>query len=1566
MFALVLVGWLLQLATGAGGATPVDPQIQVVRVGGSASESMPGGGQRPAPLGLPLSLDSLQSIKAKLLPPSPTEGHQDKEPPQLWAPPLSINFQATTYDNWFPPDPNIAVGYQDMVVTVNSKIEIYDKSGNRLDSRSLFDFFSPVNPRRGPFDPKVVFDHLDRRFVLMALVRSDSAALANGDTFSYYLVAVSDDSIAIGAWYLWRLDARLDGATSTPNWADYPGLGYDQNAIYLTSNQFRFGGGFQYTKVRILKKSQLYAGSALTWYDFINLKHSGNVTAFTVKPAQSLTPTNYGYFVATYASGGNVVTLWRISGAATNTPTLTRLGSLPIQSYQPPPPAEQQGDTAHLNTGDCRITDPVYYRDGYLYTAFTEARNWGSGNRAALRWLTLNALSASVVTDYYWGASGKDYYYPALAVDRSGHRVVVFARSSASEFVGIRYTGWKSGASGPEASAWLKTGEGPYRLRDRFGRNRWGDYFGAAVDPEDGYTIWVVGEYATNNNRWNTWVGGIAYRPDLVPYQPSGWDASIVPNTSGDATGSSALLPPSLPGEDSVYVSFAWANQGDNPAVQGFYTRLYLDDQSIYTAFTGSLGTTGFTYRVNRGPYFVRGGRHTLWDSVDILQAVLETSEANNRASHQYVWAPLVLSSTARKRPAPPPRYLPGNPFMNNDGYSLGVSETRGWGAVALLPHDLTDDYDLLLYDDYVNSTDGFDTYREWSGRGPGYAEMVLVNRRAGAPYTNYFGAIRYSAGTRDSFTVQAYTSFLKITPSVEVAGDADTLGVFYMGTGKLLILHGLRITLPGSYRLHLHRVSGTAGIGVSIFHKDSAHVRLSEAMGTAQIGSGILRDSVDITFPDTGLYALALWKRRAEDLSQEARIRVILSLLPTNLTVGIPTGWDDPLVARNAADASPGNVHYPDSLPGNAATTYVNFNILNEGPNPAGTYHGRLTLDGVPLASYTVYGPQLAHQTAHGYNWGPYFVRGGRHTLAHEVDIYNDVPETNETDNFYHRQYVWSPLTIPVSNPVVRWEPPAAGTGAQPNSDGFRFIRLPSFAQAVAILPTDSTDDYDLRVYTDYNGPISGFSVLAGWSSVAAGLTDFVVANYLTVEDTVYPAAIRYAAAAGDSFVIEGDHSAGRLYATFPFTTPAETLQSREILEVFEVYLHRDSSYRFFIDLLAPPATDPPGLFLFPVSSSAYYLGRAAALTSSLTGVLVVTAPETGWYPLVVAKSHSRQLDTAYRFRLQAEKVREGTWLGLVSSNWGTADNWAHRTRPSSATEVRIPSWALHMPLITDTARVFSLQVDSAASLAFNGGRLQIMGDSLSIYGRLTAAACTLSLAGNAQLAVFGGGYLKLEGDPAEPVVVIALMPGSFYRFDVFEAGTLAAEYTVFEGMGAAGVNLRPGSYLHPTKALYHCILQKGQSAPQSRLLTLNNAQDLVLEGVRFPDSSGSALYNVYKSLDAGSVVFVNALGPFAGEAHEYDPQDRIQWTVSFVPGDANGDGLVTDADLVYLTHYLYHAGPPPAPLMAGDMNHDCAVTRADLEALAAYLYTGGPPPQPCGTLPEHPPNSSAPPPRK
>jgi len=65
----------------------------------------------------------------------------------------------------------------------------------------------------------------------------------------------------------------------------------------------------------------------------------------------------------------------------------------------------------------------------------------------------------------------------------------------------------------------------------------------------------------------------------------------------------------------------------------------------------------------------------------------------------------------------------------------------------------------------------------------------------------------------------------------------------------------------------------------------------------------------------------------------------------------------------------------------------------------------------------------------------------------------------------------------------------------------------------------------------------------------------------------------------------------------------------------------------------------------------------------------------------------------------------------------------------------------------------------------------------------------------------------------------------------------------------------------------------------------------------------------------------------------------------VDWICGDANGDGEVGLADVVYEINYIFRGGPEPIPLEAGDVNCDGIDNSADVVYKINHLFRGGPP---------------------
>ena len=67
---------------------------------------------------------------------------------------------------------------------------------------------------------------------------------------------------------------------------------------------------------------------------------------------------------------------------------------------------------------------------------------------------------------------------------------------------------------------------------------------------------------------------------------------------------------------------------------------------------------------------------------------------------------------------------------------------------------------------------------------------------------------------------------------------------------------------------------------------------------------------------------------------------------------------------------------------------------------------------------------------------------------------------------------------------------------------------------------------------------------------------------------------------------------------------------------------------------------------------------------------------------------------------------------------------------------------------------------------------------------------------------------------------------------------------------------------------------------------------------------------------------------------------------TAAFEHGDANADGNVTVADVVYLVNYVLKSGAEPIPMETGDVDGNNIPNITDAVYLVNYLFKAGPPP--------------------
>ncbi|MCB9837852.1 MAG: hypothetical protein H6813_00800 [Phycisphaeraceae bacterium] len=407
-----------------------------------------------------------------------------------------FGFIGTQNTGWRPPDPEVAVGPDHVVVVVNGRIIFRRKSdGGQTFSQDIVGgggFWGAQGAGGFVFDPIAQYDTYSDRFIVAASERSGSQQLLD--------IAISDDSDPNGSWNKFRINVSSYGGD-----IDYPILGIDQDAVYLTSDFFASPIG---NWIFILDKADLMAGTISM--NAVQAAGGPNVLGAMMNydadsPAQ--------YFATTYFGGSTQILLKAVTDPL-GSPVLHEYALGVPLGYTQPPGADQLGTSNLVSTVDFRIKHGVV-RNGSMWVAHNTNDPDGEGGPfmqdpiARVRWMEIELngwpTSGSNPTVRQAGTinagTGIHTWCADISVDDAGNAGIVFCRSSADEFVSVSRAVRRS--TDPLGTfrqpVFMQISSTPEDL------DRWGDYSGIQEDPVDPGVFWGHNEYRTTS--WRTWVG---------------------------------------------------------------------------------------------------------------------------------------------------------------------------------------------------------------------------------------------------------------------------------------------------------------------------------------------------------------------------------------------------------------------------------------------------------------------------------------------------------------------------------------------------------------------------------------------------------------------------------------------------------------------------------------------------------------------------------------------------------------------------------------------------------------------------------------------------------------------------------------------------------------------------------------------------------------------------------------------------------------------------------------------------------------------------------------------------
>jgi len=419
-----------------------------------------------------------------------------------------------------PPDPQIAAGPTYIVVAVNSLLAIYDKKGNLQGSyQSFSSFFEGLGITGQIFDPRIIYDQADQRFLFSA-GEIDFTNLTNGHVF----LAVSASSDPTGIWHKYAIDSiGRNLANNLNTFPDFPGLGLSSSAVYLTTNQFMLTQScietdaeecyFSDAWIRVIGLPELLTGNPdLNITTFKDLRTATGFPAFAIQPAVSYGTSGAEFMVAVEFSSYSPSTLNLFSVTTSGTPALTT-ADLTVPVFNLPPYAVQYGSSNGIDTDDFRPLSAVWV-NGSLW--FTQNVGQDSYPGVLSQWyqVQISSLASAALTQFGSVIGSGDAFYPAILVKADGTVGLAFTTSSEYEYASAAFTARAPGdpSGTTRGYAIYRMGYGPY---DEPVGNRWGDYSGLSVDPS-GDSFWMFAEYAkTPDPDFGTAVAQVGGPPEL-------------------------------------------------------------------------------------------------------------------------------------------------------------------------------------------------------------------------------------------------------------------------------------------------------------------------------------------------------------------------------------------------------------------------------------------------------------------------------------------------------------------------------------------------------------------------------------------------------------------------------------------------------------------------------------------------------------------------------------------------------------------------------------------------------------------------------------------------------------------------------------------------------------------------------------------------------------------------------------------------------------------------------------------------------------------------------------------
>jgi hypothetical protein len=438
------------------------------------------------------------------------------------------NYNGNNFTGFVPNDNDMAISNHDVICSVtNSSVWSRDQINNvTYGTFSLHSLTASLGLQQEEFDPKVLFDPVSKRFILVCL---------NGftDSTSNILLGFSQDSVSYGAWNFYT----LPGDPLNNNlWTDFPMIAVTNDELFITANLLyndsTWQAGFNQTIIWQINKNEGYAGSALNPLLHYDIKHNN-------EPIRNLCPVKGGmglkgpnmYFVSNrnFAIENDTIFLVEVTGLLG--PPAPQVTVSPLTStlpYRMPLNAVQTWPD-QLIVNDARILGAFIENDRIQFVSnFTDTTT----GKTAVFHGAIDLPNPISVNANYWTIDSLYLGYPNIAYAGTGSgsndAIISILYSSASQHPGVA-AAHTDGNGNFSTHTIVRAGTSYTNML--VGNERWGDYTGCHTRYGIPGVVWVSGSYSITNHTTRTWIGEMSINSGTFISEPaSGSSMNLFPN----------------------------------------------------------------------------------------------------------------------------------------------------------------------------------------------------------------------------------------------------------------------------------------------------------------------------------------------------------------------------------------------------------------------------------------------------------------------------------------------------------------------------------------------------------------------------------------------------------------------------------------------------------------------------------------------------------------------------------------------------------------------------------------------------------------------------------------------------------------------------------------------------------------------------------------------------------------------------------------------------------------------------------------------------------------------------